>query len=103
MGIGDSLMVLTAPPSPAGVSELGLAVRQHCFGPLALPDGLGQLAASFLPLPGLVPRYLGANGMPVAVHRGAGIAEFVDPVGEGVVRSHTGGNDGGPVVFELSV
>ena len=103
VGTGDSLMVLTAPPALAGVVESDLAVRQHCFGLLALPDGLGQLPASFLALLGPVLWHLRVNGMPVALHRGTCIAELFDPVGKGVVCSHAGDDDGGPVVVEVSV
>lgn len=41
LGIGDGLVVLAAPPPPAGVVEVDLAVSQLLFGLVALPDHLG--------------------------------------------------------------
>jgi hypothetical protein len=101
-GLGDGVVVLSSPPPLTGVIGASPTVGEGLIGLMASTDKVGQLHPSLFPFLSAVVGDAGVDSLAFGVEGGAGVAELVDAVGEGVVGGHAGDDDRRPVPVDLA-
>ena len=99
----DGLLVSPSPASPDGPVGDRLRVGQAPFGVSALGGGDDQLSSGLGPFAVAVDGEASVDAFEGDGQCAAGVAEPIDPVGEGIISPDAGGDDFGPVVIEAAL